>query len=164
MRNINDKGNNADEILRKMREEKKNDVINDIKKQLFSFNNENENKNIFNENKINKNEPQLKKDKDNNNNSNKKSELIGFIKIKLKLKNLNSLIILLRQFLRNEGFNITKKDLENLNIEISNGEVDALLLFEKIFKEIKISFSILNGNRKDFDNFKKIMKKFSIKK
>ena len=164
MRNINDKGNNADEILRKMREEKKNDVINDIKKQLFSINNENENKNIFNENKINKNEPQLKKDKDNNNNSNKKSELIGFIKIKLKIKNLNSLIILLRQFLRYEGYNITKKDLENLNIEISNGEVDVLLLFEKIIKEIKISFSILNGNREDFDNFKKIMKKFKIKK
>ena len=163
LRNINDKENNADDILLKMREEKKKDVINDIKKQLFSLNNENGNKKIMKEKNININESKLRKNNDNNNSKNK-CELNGFIKIKLKLKNLNSLIILLKQFLRYEGYNITKKDLENLNIEISNGEVDVLLLFEKIIKEIKISFSILNGNREDFDNFKKIMKKFKIKK
>ena len=73
------------------------------------------------------------------------------------------MIIILRQFFKNEGYNITKKDLDNLNIEISNGEVDVKLFFEKMFKEIKISFNIINGNKEDFLNFKKIMKKFNIK-
>ena len=81
----------------------------------------------------------------------------------MNYKNLNSILIILRQFLKNEGYNITKKDLDNLIIEISNGEVDVKLFFEKMFKEIKISFSIINGNKEDFLNFKKIMKKFNIK-
>ena len=76
----------------------------------------------------------------------------------------SSIIIILRQFFKNEGYNITKKDLDNLNIEISNGEIDVLLSFEKMFKEIKIIFMILNGNKEDLINFKKIMKKFNAKK
>ena len=75
----------------------------------------------------------------------------------------SSIIIILRQFFKNEGYNITKKDLDNLNIEISNGEIDVLLSFEKMFKDIKISFKIINGNKEDFINFKKIVKKFSLK-
>ena len=31
-----------------------------------------------------------------------------------------------------------------------------------MFKEIKIDFTIINGNREDYSNFKKIMKKFHI--
>ena len=46
-------------------------------------------------------------------------------------------------------------------MELSNGEIDVLLSFEKILKEIKIKFTIENGNKEDFNEFKKIMKKFS---
>ena len=157
----NKKMKNADDILLKIKEEKKIEVINDIRRQLFFMsntkgNNKSENNNITTES--------TEEIDDNINNSlNKKNELQGFINIKINFKNMNSLIILLRQFLKNEGYNITKKDLDNLNIEISNGEVDVKLFFEKMFKEIKISFNIINGNKEDFLNFKKIMKKFNIK-
>ena len=158
----NNKGKNADEILLKIKEEKKIEVINDIKRQLFSLNNQ------FVNNKIEKNnietEKMIEEEKNINNNIfNNKNNLQGFIKIKMNYKNLNSIIMTLRQFFKNEGYNITKKDLDNLNIEISNGEVDVKLIFEKMFKEIKISFSIINGNKEDFLNFKKIMKRINIK-
>jgi hypothetical protein len=158
----NKKMKNADDILLKIKEEKKIEVINDIRRQLFFMsntkgNNKSENNNITTES--------TEEIDDNINNSlNKKNELQGFINIKINFKNMNSLIILLRQFLKNEGYNITKKDLDNLNIEISNGEIDVLLSFEKMFKEIKIIFMILNGNKEDLINFKKIMKKFNAKK
>lgn len=152
----NNNGRNVDEILLKIKEEKKMELINDIKKQLFSLNNKIGNNKI--ENKI------IEEEKNNNNhNCNDKRTLNGFIKININYKNLNSIIFILRQFLKNEGFNITKKDLDNLNIEISNGEIDVQLFFEKMFKEIKISFNIINGNKEDFLNFKKIMKKFNNK-
>ena len=76
---------------------------------------------------------------------------------------MNSLIIALRQFLKGRGFNITKKKLDKLTLEISNGEVDVFLYLEKIYKEVKINFTVINGNKEDFINFNKIMKKFSPK-
>ena len=157
--NNNNKIKNADEMILKIREEKKIEVINDIKKQLFFMNNTKDKNNIVKKGST--------EDIDHNinfNNINKNNELKGFIKIKINnYKNINSLIIVLRQFLKNEGYNISKKDLDNLFIEISNGEIDVLLSFEKMFKDIKISFKIINGNKEDFINFKKIMKKFSLK-
>ena len=158
----NNKEKNIDEILFKIKEKKKIEVINDIKRQLFSLTNQNGNNKI--RNNIIEEERIIEAEKDINNNSyNNKRTLQGFIKINMNYKNLNSILIILRQFLKNEGYNITKKDLDNLIIEISNGEVDVKLFFEKMFKEIKISFSIINGNKEDFLNFKKIMKKFNIK-
>ena len=156
------KEGNADEILLKIKEKKKIEVINDIKRQLFSLNNQIGNKK--GENNIIEAERIIEEEKPiNNHNCNNECALQGFIKINVNYKNLNPMIIILRQFFKNEGYNITKKDLDNLNIEISNGEVDVKLFFEKMFKEIKISFNIINGNKEDFLNFKKIMKKFNIK-
>ena len=85
----------------------------------------------------------------------------GFVIIKLNTKNLNSLMVLVKQFLKKEGYNLNKKNLDKLSMELSNGEIDVLLSFEKILKEIKIKFTIENGNKEDFNEFKKIMKKFS---
>ena len=70
-------------------------------------------------------------------------------------------MVLIKQFLKKEGYNLIKKDIDKLKMELSNGEIDVLLSFEKMIKEIKISFSIKNGNKVDFHEFKKIMKKFS---
>ena len=155
----NNKIKNADEMILKIREEKKIEVINDIKKQLFFMNNTKDKNNI-----VKKGSTEDIVHKININNINKNNELKGFIKIKINnYKNINSLIIVLRQFLKNEGYNISKKDLDNLFIEISNGEIDVLLSFEKMFKDIKISFKIINGHKEDFINFKKIVKKFSLK-
>ena len=154
------KEKNTEQILLKIKEEKL-EVINNIKKKLFYMNKEQEK--THNEKKLISKENIIEVDNNINCNYNKQNELQGFIKIKMLFKNLNSLINLLRQFLKIEGYNMTKKNIDNLTIELSNGEIDVRLLFEKEFKEIKISFIIINGNKEDFTNFKKIMKKFNIK-
>ena len=158
--NTNKKDNNMkniDEMLFKIMEEKKKEVVNNIKKQLFLMNNQKE-QNINNNNNLNQNDNHII-----NNNINKTNNLQGFIKNKINTKNMNSILVLLRQYFKNEGYNITKKDLDNLKLEISNGEIDVLLSFEKMSKELKIIFTIINGNKDDFLNFKKIMKKLNIK-
>ena len=152
--NNNGKARNVDDILAKIRERKKIEVVNDIKKQLFP-NNLNNKPNFEKEEKINE---ENSKNINNINNNQK-----GFIQLNVNIKNLNSLILILKSFLKNEGYNITQKDLANSKIEISNGEIDVLLIFEKMYKIVKISFSLINGNNDDFINFKKIMKKFNIK-
>ena len=69
-------------------------------------------------------------------------------------------MVLLKQFLKKEGYNLINKNLNKLSMELSNGEIDVLISLEKILKEVKIKFSIENGNKEDFNEFKKIMKKF----
>ena len=146
---------NANELLLKIKENKKIEVINHIKKMLFSLDEPKEKIEEENNNKVNCDS----KDKD----PNKDDSLEGFIMIKIKVRNLNSLIHLLRPFFKNEGFTISKKDISNKKIEISNGEVDILLTFAKMLKEIKITYSIINGNKEDYLNFKKIMKRINVK-
>ena len=160
--NINNNLNNFDELLLKIKEEKRIDVVNDIKNQLFL--NSNINGIITNKDKKNINESieNICKYK-NELKSSKKNSLKGFIIVQKKIKNMNSLIIALRQFLKGRGFNITNKKLDKLTLEISNGEVDVFLFLEKIYKEVKINFTVINGNKEDLLNFNKIMKKFSPK-
>ena len=148
---------NADQILLKIREAKKTDVVNDIKNQLFPKNNI---KNNINENNYAFNEITNGVDKDDDN-TNKKNFNQGFIIIKLNIKKLNSLMVLIKQFLKKEGYNLIKKDADKLKMELSNGEIDVVLFLEKMKKEIKISFDIKNGNKEDLNEFKKIMKKFN---
>ena len=148
---------NADQILLKIREAKKTDVVNDIKNQLFPKNNI---KNNINENNYALNEITNGVDKDDDK-TNKKNFNQGFIIIKLNIKKLNSLMVLIKQFLKKEGYNLIKKDADKLKMELSNGEIDVVLSLEKMKKEIKISFDIKNGNKEDLNEFKKIMKKFN---
>ena len=148
---------NADQILLKIREAKKTDVVNDIKNQLFPKNNI---KNNINENNYAFNEITNGVDKDDDK-TNKKNFNQGFIIIKLNIKKLNSLMVLIKQFLKKEGYNLIKKDADKLKMELSNGEIDVVLSLEKMKKEIKISFDIKNGNKEDLNEFKKIMKKFN---
>ena len=149
---------NADQLLLKIKEQHKIGVVNDIQKQLFPINyiKENIKENYNASNKITNEE-----DIHDNNKTCKTMNNQGFVIIKLNTKNLNSLMVLVKQFLKKEGYNLNKKNLDKLNMELSNGEIDVLLSFEKILKEIKIKFTIENGNKEDFNEFKKIMKKFS---
>jgi hypothetical protein len=155
--NVNHNVNNADQILLKIKEAKKTDVVNDIKNQLFPKNNI---KNNINENNYALNEITNGVDKDDDK-TNKKNFNQGFIIIKLNIKKLNSLMVLIKQFLKKEGYNLIKKDADKLKMELSNGEIDVVLFLEKMKKEIKISFDIKNGNKEDLNEFKKIMKKFN---
>ncbi len=157
---VNHNVNNVDQILLKIREEKKTDVVNDIKNQLFPINHI---KNNINENYA-FHEITNEADKDENNKTDKKNLNQGFIIIKLNIKKLNSLMVLIKQFLKKEGYNLIKKNVDNLKMELSNGEIDVILSFEKMIKEIKILFSINNGNKEDLNEFKKIMKKFNCLK
>ena len=52
------------------------------------------------------------------------------------------------------GTNKTKRDLINSQLEISNGEIDINLKFEKMKEDLKISFIAKNGNTQEFINFK----------
>ena len=75
---------------------------------------------------------------------------------------MNSLKVLLRKYLKNEGYKKIKKNMNFLNTEITNGEMDVLLSIKKMYKEIKIKYIITNGNKEDLLNFNKIMKRFKI--
>jgi serine/threonine protein kinase len=155
---VNNIISNADQLLLKIKEQHKIGVVNDIQKQLFPINYIKEN---IKENYNASNEITNEEDIHDNNKTCKTMNNQGFVIIKLNTKNLNSLMVLVKQFLKKEGYNLNKKNLDKLNMELSNGEIDVLLSFEKILKEIKIKFTIENGNKEDFNEFKKIMKKFS---
>ena len=144
----------VDDLLSKIKERKRIEVETEMKKQLFPMNYNNEIKNE-NNNKPDKTEKNSKNCTNNN--------LNGFIQINVNNKNMNSLMTLFKGFLKNEGYNITKKDLINSNMEVSNGEVDVNLTFEKMNKIVKVSFYLIKGNQDEFINFKKIMKKIHIK-
>ena len=155
---VNNIISNADQLLLKIKEQHKIGVVNDIQKQLFPINYIKEN---IKENYNASNEITNEEDIHDNNKTCKTMNNQGFVIIKLNTKNLNSLMVLVKQFLKKEGYNLNKKNLDKLSMELSNGEIDVLLSFEKILKEIKIKFTIENGNKEDFNEFKKIMKKFS---
>ena len=126
-----------------------------MRKKLFNMNNIVEQNSP---NNIKRNE-----DNDNDNKSHKIEQKGGFILIKNNFNSMKALMILLKNFFKKEGYNETKKDLDNLQMEISNGEIDILLIFERMNKEIKISYYLKNGIKKDLIDFKKVMKKIHLK-
>ena len=140
---------NVDEILL----EKKIEFANDMRKKLFNMNN------IMEQNSPNI----IKKNEDNDNKCHTIEKKGGFILIKNNFNSIKALMILLKNFFKKEGYNEIKKDLDNLQMEISNGEIDIVLIFERMNKEIKISYYLKNGIKKDLINFKKIMKKIHLK-
>jgi hypothetical protein len=147
----------VDEILLKIKEEKKIEFENDIKMKFFNMTGikkESLNRNVINN---------IKKNENNDNKIYKIEKNVGFIFIKNNFNNVKGLIILLKNFFKKEGYNETKKDLGNLQMEISNGEIDIILAFERMNKNIKINYYLKNGIKKDFINFKKIMKKIHSK-
>ena len=125
--NINNNNTkNVDEILL----EKKIEFDNDIRNKLFKMNNTMEQNSPNN----------IKKNEDNNNNTHSIEQNGGFILVKNNFNSMRALMILLKNFFKKEGYNETKKDLDNLQMEISNGEIDIVLIFERMNKEIKISY------------------------
>ena len=126
-----------------------------MRKKLFNMNNIVEQNSP---NNIKRNE-----DNDNDNKSHKIEQKGGFILIKNNFNSMKALMIQLKNFFKKEGYNETKKDLDNLQMEISNGEIDILLIFERMNKEIKISYYLKNGIKKDLIDFKKVMKKIHLK-
>ena len=140
--------NKVDKVLLKLREEKKIAAINYFKERIFQK---------YDRCNQNTEEPdRIKKLTETNSKQ-------GSIRFKNK-KQVKTIMKLLKEFLRKEGFTLINKDLESLSMELTNGEIDVIFTFEKTFKFVKIFFTIENGNEDEFFNLKKIMKKFTRKK
>ena len=153
----NNNTTNVNEIILKIKEEKKIEIENDIKKKLPNMTGTKEkslNKNASNN---------IKKNENNDNKIFRIEKNVGFIFIKNNCNSIKGLMILLKNFFKKEGYSETKKDLDNLQMEISNGENDIVLIFERMNKNIKISYYLENGNKNDLIYFKKIMKKIHLK-
>ena len=130
----NNNTTNVNEIILKIKEEKKIEIENDIKKKLPNITGTKE-KNL-NKNASNN----IKKNENNDNKIFRIEKNVGFIFIKNNCNSIKGLMILLKNFFKKEGYSETKKDLDNLQMEISNGEIDIVLIFERMNKEIKTSY------------------------
>jgi len=140
--------NKVDKVLLKLREEKKIDAIKYFKERIFQ-NYDRCYQNTEESDRINKLTETNSKQ--------------GSIRLKSK-KQANTIMKLLKPFLRKEGFTLINKNLESLSMELTNGEIDVIFSFKKTFKFVKIFFTVENGDKVDFFNFKKIMRKFARKK
>ena len=119
---------------------------------VLKNNNKNNNKsNII----INMSEKNIK---DNNNIKNVNESNKGFISVRIESKNYNVAITKLKKFFKNKGYLQVKRNYNEYELEISNGEIDIVLKLEK-YNNIfcKLYYYKLKGMNSDFDIFKKII-------
>ena len=140
----NNSVNDIDQFLMKIKGKEK-EIENEIKKQLFPMNNL-----IKEDENINTRDDTISKN----------NVMQDYINFKLEIKTMHPLMNLLKKFLSKQNYNILNNDFDNLIMEISNDELDINLKFEKMNKDIKISFTVINGNEQDFINFKKLIIQF----
>jgi hypothetical protein len=80
----------------------------------------------------------------------------GFIQIQIETKKLNMAMTKIKKYLKNKGYFTIKRNLEELEIEVSNGEIDILLKLEKIKQDyFKLNYFKLKGIATQFESFKK---------
>ena len=112
----------------------------------------NENKNLDNyEQKGNKEKKDFNYHTENNIELTK-----GFIRIQIESKNLNIAMTKIKKILKNKGYFSIKRNFNELELEVSNGEIDVLLKIEKYNKDYaKLNYSKVKGGITQFDLFKK---------
>ena len=155
-KNLNDNKNNNGENVKKpvvslLEIKRKRKVIN---------NNENINNNI-NEINLNENINNINKNIELNEENNNNCEGEKFIIIDLDNdNNINSIIIDIKNTLLKEGYILTKINCNELKIEMSNGELDIVLKFEKVISKsfVKIHFWKKKGSEEHFELFERLMK------
>ena len=80
----------------------------------------------------------------------------GFIRIQIESKNLNIAMTKIKKILKNKGYFSIKRNFNELELEVSNGEIDVLLKIEKYNKDYaKLNYSKIKGGIAQFDLFKK---------
>ena len=80
----------------------------------------------------------------------------GFIQIQIETKKLNTAMTKIKKYLKNKGYFTIKRNLEELEIEVSNGEIDILLKLEKLKQDhFKLNYFKLKGIATQFESFKK---------
>ena len=81
--------------------------------------------------------------------------------------NLNTIMTEICKYLNNKGFKNVVKNMKELNIFINDDKLEVVLHFQNYKKKnIKITYTKNRGSKKDFAQFKKIIKslKFKIQK
>ena len=168
---INNKINDTNNIVEEINNKRNNiivieDIDNNnihINDQANIVNKEEKNKMAldFDENKNdNNNEPndELKeKHKDENNNESHNNDLTkGFIRIQIESKNLNIAMTKIKKYLKNKGYFPIKRSFSELELIISDGEIDVLLKIEKYKKDYaKLNYSKIKGMLPQFESFRK---------
>jgi hypothetical protein len=80
----------------------------------------------------------------------------GFIQIQIETKKLNMAMTKIKKFLKNKGYFSIKRNLAELELEVSNGEIDILLKLEKLKQDyFKLNYFKLKGIATQFESFKK---------
>ena len=132
------------EIKRKRKVVNNDENDENIKKEI----NLNENNNIANKN--------IELNEENDNCEGKK-----FIIMDLENDNaMNPLLLEIKKTLKKEGYIPTKMNANELKLEVSNGEVDIVLRFEKVISRsfVKIHFWKKKGSEEHFELFERLMK------
>jgi len=89
-------------------------------------------------------------------NNNIKFEEDGFIQIQIETKKLNMAMTKIKKFLKNKGYFSIKRNLAELELEVSNGEIDILLKLERLKRDyFKLNYVKLKGIATQFESFKK---------
>ena len=82
----------------------------------------------------------------------------GFIRVKVESKNYNNALTKLKKYFKNKGFLSIKRNYNEYELVISDGEIEIILKLEK-YNNIygKLNYCKLKGINKNFENFKKII-------
>ena len=165
--NIINKNINQNKVLNNSKEIINNNdnlIVNDKEKMSIELNNNiknNENIEIKKEKEKEKEIEVKKEEKINKNdlcqiNNNIKLAQNGFIQIQIETKKLNMAMTKIKKFLKNKGYFSIKRNLAELELEVSNGEIDILLKLEKLKQDIfKLNYFKLKGIAAQFESFKK---------
>jgi serine/threonine protein kinase len=102
-------------------------------------------------------EDKNEKMKETNNNIQNNEQLSnGFIKLQIESKNLNMAMTKIKKYLKNKGYYSTKSNSNELELVVSDGEIDILLKIEKYKKDyVKLNYFKMKGMMTQFESFKK---------
>ena len=150
--NINEIKNISQNKNDKNEEFKDNDIKEEKNKMIFDINVNKQNNNKTENIDIKENSTEDL----NNNNQNNIEQVKGFIKIRIESKTLNIAITKIKKFLKDKGYFPIKRNFNELELIVSNGEIDVLLKIEKYKKDYtKLNYYKIKGMLSQFDLFKK---------
>jgi serine/threonine protein kinase len=145
---------NNDNILNNVNQMKnvKMPIEIDENKKYCEYEEKNEQKEIHIHNDLN--------DKEHNISDNSK----GFIKLQIESKNLNIVITKIKKYLKNKGYFPIKRNFDELELMISNGEIDILLKIERYKNDYaKLNYFKIKGTLPLFELFKKEIQSLKTK-
>ena len=145
---INEKKSQVQDIKKEINNKQPLFSLLETKKQVnnnnksINYNDENKHINIINSNIKTK----VKQDK-------------GVIIIKSKTKNIHNILLKIQRLLKRKGYIPIKHNPNELELEITDGEIDILLKIQRLKKGyVKLKYFRIIGSSENFELFKKIVK------